>query len=267
MDSSYGSTSSGTASKYNIKFGGQTIETTVTDKAAVANEWASAMLSKYSGKQTVVGLDNEWKPTFSPYTSNKSATLQLCIDNTCLIVQLFYLDEIPQTLKKFLANPNFIFVGVEVAEDILKLKNEYGLVCASMADVGVLAKNKWPGRYSRPGLKDLAYEICGLLMAKPKHVCQSNWEARVLTNGDLHRIPRFIFIVTALPDEPYSALGVGNVPRHPLTITKVINYVLRTRFSLSKRPRSLLFFLLSQTPTLHEIHFHGRILPMLSPSI
>ncbi|KAK6805103.1 hypothetical protein RDI58_002887 [Solanum bulbocastanum] len=85
MYSSYGSSSSGTTSKYYIKFGGQTIETTVTNKAAVANEWANAMLSKYSGRQTVVGLDNEWKPTFSPYTSNKSATLQLCIDNTSMV--------------------------------------------------------------------------------------------------------------------------------------------------------------------------------------
>ncbi|XP_049351312.1 Werner Syndrome-like exonuclease [Solanum verrucosum] len=185
MYSSYGSSSTGTTSKYYIKFDGQTIETNVTNKAAVANEWANAMLSKYSGRQTVVGLDNEWKPTFSPYTSNKSATLQLCIDNTCLIVQLFYLDEIPQTLKNFLGNPNFTFVGVEVAEDILKLKNEYGLVCTSQADIRDVAKNKWPGRFSRPGLKDLANEICGLYMPKPKHVCQSNWEASVLSEAQV----------------------------------------------------------------------------------
>ncbi|WMV12140.1 hypothetical protein MTR67_005525 [Solanum verrucosum] len=181
MYSSYSSTSSDTTTKYHINFGGQTIETTVTNKAVVANEWATSMLSKYSGKQTVVGLDNEWKPNFSPYTNNKSATLQLCIDNTCLIVQLFYLDEIPQTLKKFLANPNFTFVGVEVGEDILKLKNDYGLVCTSKADIRDVAKNKWPGRYSRPGLKELAYDICSLNMPKPKHVSMSNWEARELS--------------------------------------------------------------------------------------
>ncbi|KAK4378830.1 hypothetical protein RND71_000692 [Anisodus tanguticus] len=185
MSSSYGSTSSGTTSKYQIIFGGQTIETTVTDKAAIANEWASKMLSKYAGKQTVVGLDIEWRPNYVAYTNNKSATLQLCIDNTCLIVQLFYLDEIPKTLEKFLATPRFIFVGVEVAEDILKLKNEYGLVCFSKADIRDVAKNKWPGRFSRPGLKLLANEICGLYMAKPMHVCQSNWEARVLSESQV----------------------------------------------------------------------------------
>ncbi|KAF3670584.1 putative Werner Syndrome-like exonuclease-like [Capsicum annuum] len=180
MYSSYGSTR-----LWHVTFGGQTIVTTVTSKAAVVNEWASEMLSKYAGKQTVVGLDSEWRPTFSPYTSNKSATLQLCIDNTCLIVQLFYLDEIPQVLKKFLANPNFIFVGVEVAEDISKLKNEYGLVGSSMADIRDVAKNKWPGRFSRPGLKELASDLCGLYMPKPKHVCQSNWEARFLSEAQV----------------------------------------------------------------------------------
>ncbi|XP_009592626.1 3'-5' exonuclease-like [Nicotiana tomentosiformis] len=187
MYSSYGSSSSSgtTTLKYRIKFGGRTIETTVTNKAAIANEWATEMLSKYAGKDTVVGLDNEWRPNFSPYRGNKTATLQLCIDDRCLIVQLFYLDEIPQTLKTFLANPNFIFVGVEVAEDILKLKNEYRLVCNRSADIRDVAKSTWPGRYSRPGLKDLAKDICGLYMPKPKHVCMSNWEARVLSESQV----------------------------------------------------------------------------------
>ncbi|KAF3670583.1 putative Werner Syndrome-like exonuclease-like [Capsicum annuum] len=182
MHSSYGSTSSGTGTtKYNILFDGQTIVTTVTNKAAVANEWASKMLTKYAGKQTVVGLDIEWRPNFSPYSNNKSATLQLCIDYMCLIVQLLHLDQIPQTLKNFLANPNFIFVGVEVGEDILKLKNEYGFVCSNKADIRDVAKNKWPGRYSLPGLKDLASDICGLSVPKPEHISMSNWEAMDLS--------------------------------------------------------------------------------------
>lgn len=95
------------------------------------------------------------------------------------------MDDIPQSLKDFVANPNFTFVGIEVGGDIEKLKNEYGLECAKSADVRELAKRKWPGRFRRPGLKDLALEVAGIYMKKPKHVSMSNWEARVLNENQV----------------------------------------------------------------------------------
>ncbi|KAJ9563584.1 hypothetical protein OSB04_008744 [Centaurea solstitialis] len=70
-------------------------------------------------------------------------------------------------------------------EDILKLKNEYGLDCSKSSDIREVAKTKWPGRFRRPGLKDLAMELVGLNMKKPKHVCMSNWEARVLSENQV----------------------------------------------------------------------------------
>ncbi|CAK9136376.1 unnamed protein product, partial [Ilex paraguariensis] len=95
------------------------------------------------------------------------------------------MDEIPQSLKSILADSNFTFAGVEVANDISKLKNEYGLECCNSVDIRELAKNRWPGRFRRPGLKDLAWEVSGLNMKKPKHVCMSNWEARVLSHSQV----------------------------------------------------------------------------------
>lgn len=169
-----------TVPKHYVSFGGITIETTVTDKAAVASEWVEQIIALYGSNPTVVGLDIEWLPNRSRYTNNKSATLQLCINNKCLILQLFYMDQIPDSIKRFLLNPNFTFVGVEVGKDVMKLRNEYGLSCARTMDVRATAKERWPGRFSWPGLKDLAWEVCGLRMRKPKHVCMSNWEARVL---------------------------------------------------------------------------------------
>lgn len=95
------------------------------------------------------------------------------------------MDQLPQALKSFLSDTKFVFVGVEVADDVGKLREEYGLVCAKSADIRDLAKKKWPGRFSRPGLKDLAREICGLNMPKPKHVCMSNWEVRELSSAQV----------------------------------------------------------------------------------
>lgn len=174
-----------TTSKYSVILAGKTIETTLTDKAAIADEWVREILSIHAGKPMVVGLDIEWRPHPIRSMSNKSATLQLCIDDKCLILQLFYMDEIPESLKSFLADSNFTFVGIEVGDDIAKLKNEYGLDCSRSADIRDLAMQRWPGRFRRPGLKDLAWEVTNLPMKKPKHVSRSNWEARVLSENQI----------------------------------------------------------------------------------
>ncbi|CAH9145010.1 unnamed protein product, partial [Cuscuta epithymum] len=36
------------------------------------------------------------------------------------------MDEIPEELKRFLSDSTFVFVGVEVADDVRKLREEYG---------------------------------------------------------------------------------------------------------------------------------------------
>ncbi|CAI9103563.1 OLC1v1002074C1 [Oldenlandia corymbosa var. corymbosa] len=172
-------------SKYSVTYDRKTIETTLTTKAAVTDEWVREVLSIYGNNPMVVGLDIEWKPNRVRYMSNKSATLQLCIDNKCLILQLFYMDFIPQSLKYFLANSNFTYVGIEVDSDIAKLRNEYDLHCAKSADIRDLAKIQWPGRFRRPGLKDLAMEVVGLYMPKPKHISMSNWQERFLTEPQI----------------------------------------------------------------------------------
>ncbi|CAI9278718.1 unnamed protein product [Lactuca saligna] len=170
------------SSKYHVNYDGKTIETTVTNKAAIIKAWVDDIVIIYArNPKMVVGLDVEWRPHHNPSMSNKSATLQLCIDKKCLIIQLFYVDEIPMSLKWFLLNPRFTFVGVEVDEDILKLKNEYGLDCSRSADVRSETIKRWPYMYSRkPGLKHIARDVAGLYMEKPLHVCRSEWDARVL---------------------------------------------------------------------------------------
>ncbi|KAL5699181.1 hypothetical protein ACHQM5_030120 [Ranunculus cassubicifolius] len=169
-------------STYRVSFAGKTIHTTVTDKASVAEAWVRDILTLYRhAQQVIVGLDIEWRPHAISYLSNKSATLQLCIDDQCLILQLFYMDMLPQLLKDFLGDSKFMFVGIEVGDDIRKLRNEYGLNCNRHTDIREAAKARYPYRFSRPGLKDLALELVGLRMLKPKHVCMSNWENRVLS--------------------------------------------------------------------------------------
>ena len=168
-------------SKYSVNFAGKTIETiVVTVKASNADEWVHQILSIYAGTSTVVGIDTEW----SLHPSKKAAILQLCIGERCLIVQLSYMDNIPQSLKSFLMDSNFTFVGIGVSRDIAKLL-EYELNCSKSTDIGQVAKKLWPGRFQGPSLKELALEIVGLNMRKPKDISMSNWEARLLNEAQI----------------------------------------------------------------------------------
>ncbi|OMO82158.1 hypothetical protein COLO4_23199 [Corchorus olitorius] len=164
-----------------VSFSGKNIETTVTDQASVVDAWISNIRSMYNGQQLIVGLDSEWRPNFRKYQNNKTAILQLCIETKCLIIQLFYLEHIPRSLRSFLRDPKVTFVGVEVARDAAKLSIEYGLQCHRTVDVRELAMNSWPSNFNRnPGLKDLASTVVGLSMPKQKRVTMSNWQSRVL---------------------------------------------------------------------------------------
>ncbi|CAM8893244.1 unnamed protein product [Rhodiola kirilowii] len=166
---------------YQVKFSGKTIETMVTDKASDADTWDESIRTTYGNQQIIVGLDCEWKPHPVRDMSNTTATLQLCVDTNCLILQLFFIDYIPQSIKTFLSDPNHVFVGVEVDKDVSKLRDEYGLICTSMEDIWAITESRYPMMFMRkPGLKALASNLVGLSMPKPYHVCTSNWQARVL---------------------------------------------------------------------------------------
>ncbi|TKY73573.1 hypothetical protein E2542_SST02327 [Spatholobus suberectus] len=65
-------------SKYMVSYDGLTIETTITDKASMVEEWIKFVSSTYTGNPRVVGLDTEW--TRGQNKKMKVAILQLCID-------------------------------------------------------------------------------------------------------------------------------------------------------------------------------------------
>ncbi|CAO2837610.1 unnamed protein product [Amaranthus hypochondriacus] len=164
--------------------GGLKIDISVTDKSEMIDEWVAGIMPRYvdNGESTVVGLDMEWRPPQYPTMTNKTATLQLFVDYKCLIVQLFYVDYLPQSLKDFMGWPNFTFVGVGVDDDVAKLRDEYGLICGNSKDIQDYAMGLWPMKWwRRPGLKVLARDIAGLHMEKPIHICKSDWQVRVLS--------------------------------------------------------------------------------------
>jgi len=155
------------------------IDTTVTRDAAVADEWVRTVrAANPRGARLIVGLDCEWKPNYRSWTTSKVAILQLCAGTRCLVLQLFYVDRIPASIRSFLADPGLLFVVIGVGEDVAKLDAHYGLTCAAPVDLEGRC-NDYLGHYAggrRLGLKGFAWEVLGLAMEKPRSVTMSNWE-------------------------------------------------------------------------------------------
>ncbi|KAF5207787.1 Polynucleotidyl transferase, ribonuclease H-like superfamily protein, partial [Thalictrum thalictroides] len=168
-----------TNSKRYVNFSGNKIETTVTDKSEIVVNWIREIRQIHT-KRFLVGLDCEWKS--NKCHKNEVATLQLCIENKCLIIQLLHIDRIPRLLRGFLHDSAITFAGVEVERDTRKLTEDYGLKCFTVVDVQKLLAMKsdeWTFDFGvhQPRLKARAFEAVGL----PKKVTiMSNWEARVL---------------------------------------------------------------------------------------
>ncbi|KAM7463242.1 hypothetical protein LguiA_031363 [Lonicera macranthoides] len=170
---------------YDVTFFDDTIKTLVTRTPCLVDTWISDMkhLHHQRLRHLTVGLDIEWLPNSYPnQVPNPPATLQLCVGHNCLIFQLLFAPEIPQSLKNFLADNNNTFVGVEIDPDVEKLRDSYGLEVQNTVDLRGLAADRTgkDGMRSR-GLVNIAKEVLGKDFEKPKKVSRSNWAANWLS--------------------------------------------------------------------------------------
>ncbi|KAG0537466.1 hypothetical protein BDA96_03G150700 [Sorghum bicolor] len=184
-----GRSNSSATTRLTVHFGSAMIDTTVTRDAAVADDWVRTVrAANPRGARLIVGLDCEWKPNYRSWTTSKVAILQLCAGTRCLVLQLLYVDRVPASVRSFLADPDVLFVGIGVGEDVAKLDADYGLTCAAHVDLESRC-NDYLGRYTgvgrRLGLKGYAEEVLGLFMEKPRGVTMSNWEKHDLEEAQI----------------------------------------------------------------------------------
>lgn len=173
------------SSKHSVSYCGQMIETTVTNNAYVVDLRLSAFLRNPKNQERIitVGFDCKFKSTHPIASmSNKIATLQLCIDTKCLILQLVHMDSLPHCLTNFFDDKRVTFFGVRVDGYASKLCRDYGFkFCKKIIDVRDLSKIWYPISCRREcSLKSIAYEVAGLSMRKCKKKCGIDWEAEVL---------------------------------------------------------------------------------------
>ncbi|XP_006299142.2 uncharacterized protein LOC17891975 [Capsella rubella] len=149
-----------TQQRFSVDLFGDVFNVTVTADPSVIGQWVHDVLfsSRRSSHPLLVGVGVQWTPFVSyrsdsppvsyrsdsppdsycsdsppvryrsnsppvRYRSNAEAdTLQLCVGNRCIIIQLSHCHRVPLVLRRFLADPDNTFVGVRNYQDAKKLK-------------------------------------------------------------------------------------------------------------------------------------------------
>ncbi|XP_026384189.1 Werner syndrome ATP-dependent helicase homolog [Papaver somniferum] len=177
---------------YSVYYYGEEIETTVTHRASVVDNWLDHLLEEFKSRlnNLVVGLDIEWRRlerNNKDSRRRKVAVLQLCVDNHCLIYQFSCCDKkTPESLKKFLADEELIFVGAGIEADAYKLMVDYGLKVARTEDLAsFVAFKTGDSRLYKYGLKKLVKDVLKQDLPKSRFVQTSDWELSLLSNKQI----------------------------------------------------------------------------------
>ncbi|XP_059435531.1 uncharacterized protein LOC132168552 [Corylus avellana] len=171
--------------RYEIEIQGVHVKVSIVDRAALVDAHIAELRSSFERLPCVaplVAFDIKCIPRY-----NGAALLILCAGSHCLIVQLYYIDSFPGSLKRFLNDQNVCFVGVGVQEKLSKLRHWPQMCgCKTGVELGHLAARV----LKKPNLDDdgcdlveLASEV-GLFYGEPKSVNNafSDWTARVFSH-------------------------------------------------------------------------------------
>ncbi|GAB2227900.1 hypothetical protein Droror1_Dr00009728 [Drosera rotundifolia] len=175
-------------STFIVDLDGTTIRTTVTSSASIVTTWITSILHIHRRRlhRLVVGLDIEWRPNHSPYHRNPVATLQLCVGRICLVYRILYANSIPRSLIEFLGDSDFTFVGVGIGSDVEKLEEDYGVWVERVVELGVLAEERGVDGVRRgAGLREMAMEVLGVDVVKPRWITMSRWDNEVLSDEQI----------------------------------------------------------------------------------
>ncbi|CAH2070020.1 unnamed protein product [Thlaspi arvense] len=181
-----------------LKIGVASIKTTITEKERDINRLVKTFLSNKNNTKKIIGLDTE--RVQKGRKQNKTALLQLCDEDNCLIV---YLpsdeddDGLPLSLFNFLNLPDFTFVGIGINNTLMKLESEFGLTCKNAVDVGSATWNLSSNRKAA----DLEFLIGNINSTeKPTSAVFDDWDDLLNKNQ-----------IKLAASNAYLAFGIGNV--------------------------------------------------------
>ena len=137
--------------------------------------------------RSVVGLDAEWTPTFKAGAApNKVALVQIATPTDVLLVQCSRMREFPSALALLIQDCGCIKTGVGIYEDLRRTCRDYGfsLEQGAFVDLALTAKRQAVQAESF-SLAGLTQALLATKLSKSRRVQMSNWEARILTRGQI----------------------------------------------------------------------------------
>ncbi|GMH28060.1 hypothetical protein Nepgr_029903 [Nepenthes gracilis] len=177
--------------KYDVEITGNPIKVDVLDSAELISSCIADFLTpKLQTEAPVVGLDLHSSKN-GPLGRSTNSLLLLCIDAYCLVVQLKYVDKVPDSLKKFLGDEKICFVGVDVDRKLSRVMPSSldPLVCKTAVELSHLAARirKMPSLLNGD-IKALAKEV-GIsyepAASGGRHAPRVNYEAKVFSGDEV----------------------------------------------------------------------------------
>lgn len=190
--------------------------------------------------ERVLGMDTEWRPSFSKGARPRTALVQLCSATRCVIIQVAKIGHVPPRLLALLRDARVYKVGVGASEDISKLLADYGLPplegtpaasggkgrppsVAAVAGMGALQRGGalnleqltralgMSSTRQSPGLKTLFFHFTGARLSK--HEQMSNWERPTLTPAQIRYAATDAWASLVVYTHMARALGTERVPQ------------------------------------------------------
>ncbi|XVE65492.1 hypothetical protein DITRI_Ditri08aG0004200 [Diplodiscus trichospermus] len=164
---------------FTVTFFSNPITTTVTATPSVVRNWLFKVLCLHRFRRDwlVVGLGVQWNPS-SSVDHPRAATLQLCVGRQCLIFQLFHANNVPLSLRRFLADPRNTLVGVwNHSDEAMLLRSKHRISVSRVVEARIVAAER-SGLPKQLSMQKLAEIFLGAdEVKKPKRIGVSAWDA------------------------------------------------------------------------------------------
>ncbi|CAH8356720.1 unnamed protein product [Eruca vesicaria subsp. sativa] len=185
-----------THQKHTVDFFGNELIVTVTSTPSVITRWINNVLfhnNRFSSHPLVVGVGVQWTPAghhsnyylcdncynADPYyyADPEADTLQLCVGNRCLIIQLSHCDHIPDELRYFLTDSGTVYVGFWNGQDARKLaRSRHEVEIGELFDVRNYVQDSGGWSMSRCSFEEVVEECMGYQGVRlDRGISMSDW--------------------------------------------------------------------------------------------
>lgn len=160
-----------------------------TDKIdiAVTSDELMTWVAKQDSDIVPVAFDLEWPFSFQT-GPGKTALMQLCLDEKeCYLFHLTQLQKLPASLMALLSHPKVRLHGVNIKNDIRKLKRDFPEVTVEILIENCIDLGPWCNEVCNTGgrwsLDRLSQYICDKAIDKNKKVRMSKWHVMPLDDN------------------------------------------------------------------------------------